>query len=36
MQDIAITIIVIIVAAILLFVFPLLATAENKNEVDFA
>lgn len=36
MQDIAITIIVIIVAAILLFVFPLLATAENKNEVDLA
>lgn len=36
MQDIAITIIVIIIAAILLFVFPLLATAENKNEVDLA
>lgn len=34
MQDIAITIIVIIIAAILLFVFPLMATAENKNEVD--
>ena len=36
MQDIAITIIVIIIAAILLFVFPLMATAENKNEVDLA
>lgn len=36
MQDIAITLIVIIIAAILLFVFPLLATAENKNEVDLA
>lgn len=36
MQDITITMIVIIIAAILLFVFPLLATAENKNEVDLA
>ncbi len=36
MQDTAITIIVIVVAAILLFVFPMLATAENKNEVDLA
>lgn len=34
MQDVAITVIVILLASLLLFVFPLLATAENKNEID--
>lgn len=36
MQDVGITVVVILLAVILLFVFPLLATAENKNDVDMA